>query len=213
MDSDFLLELATSTATTLKVYLVAWLIGTVVGIVISYGVWHLPNGASKKTYLILSGVSFIPVTIWIPYFIRAFGLKEFIYPLLAIPVALITFASSYEAFQHANRHRLTLLVNYQQKKYDYFWSVVFRESMPSMKTAARQTLSLCFAIFIAIDFFVEYWNGLGGLVQKYYSRLSFDQVNHTYMLSAIMMTGLVGIVQVFVNDRLFRRWTEFRRHY
>lgn len=210
---DFLVELIACTLTTLRIYFVAWIVGTLVGIVISYGVWYSPKNASKKAYLILSGISFIPITIFIPYFIRGFGLDGFIYPILAVPVALITFASTYEAFQHSNKYRLTLLINYQQTKFSFFWSVVFRESMPSIKTVARQTLSLCFAIFIALDFFVEYWNGLGALVQKYYSRLAFDAVNHYYMLTVIVMTGLVGMLQVYLNDRLFRRWTEFRRHY
>lgn len=213
MTINFLHELFESTYSTLSVYFIGWAIGTIIGVMIGYIIWLFPKKISKNSYLILSGFSFIPVTILIPYFIRGFGLDYFIYPLLALPVTLITFASLHEAFQHSNRHRLTLLINYQQSRKAFFWKVVFRESLPILKTATRQTLSLCFAIIIALDYFLEYWNGLGYLVHKYYERLNFGFFNHFFMIATIITTGIVGITQVYINDRLFRRWIEFRKHY
>lgn len=82
-----------------------------------------------------------------------------------------------------------------------------------MKTTTRQTLSLSFAIFIAIDYFIEYWKGLGGMVQAYYSRLGFDQANHGYMLLTIGIAAVLGVGQVLLNDLVFNKLTEFRRHY
>lgn len=209
----FLLEVSFATWTTFRIYFIAWITGTASGILIGYMLWRSPRHVSSRLYLLFSGISFIPVTIWIPYFVRGFGLEYFVYPLLAVPVALITLASMHEAFEHTNRHRITLLVNYQQNMNDYFWTVVFRESMPALKTVSRHTLSLCFAIFIALDYFMEYWSGLGALVQKYYSRLSFDEKNHIYMLLTIAITGILGFTQVYFNNLLFKRWTEFRKHY
>ncbi len=210
---NFSTKIFNSTVISLRIYIIAWLIGTLSGVGISCIVWFLPKRSSKRIYFFLSGISFIPITIWIPYFIRGFGLNKFIFPLLATPVALITFATLFEAFQHSNRHRLTLLVNYGQNRFKYFWLVVFRESMPIMKTTTRQTLSLGFAIFIALDFFVEYWNGLGGLVQYYYSRLGFGLINHFYMFFSIVVTGILGTLQVYLNDQIFKPWIEFRKHY
>lgn len=213
MRIQYLYELLESTLNTFIVYIPVWAVGTVIGVLLSYVVWSVPTRVSNRCYLVLSGISFIPVTIGIPYFIRAFGLSAFVYPLLALPVALITFASCHEAYQHANKARVTLIVNYGIPKHIFFWKVIFRESIPSLKTTSRQTLSICFSIFIALDYFIEYWGGLGALVKKYYGRLAFEEINNTLMLLTIGTTAILGIVQVFLNDRAFRRWTEFRRYY
>ncbi len=211
MTENYLLLSLIAVGNTLVVYLPAWVIGTISGVVVSFLTWCVPKKLSTKIYWVLSGASFIPVTILIPFFIRTFGLQCFIYPLLVMPVALITFASSYEAFKHANKHRITLIINYKMPRFKYFWTIVFRESMPSMKTTFRQTLSLCFAICIALDYFIEYWGGLGALAMKYYS--SFDNTGPAYLLITILITAILGIIQVIINDRMFRKWTEFRRHY
>lgn len=213
MTFDFLILLLGKTFNTVSIYIPSWVAGSVIGVFMSFFVWCLPEKYAKKSYWIISGLSFIPVTILIPYFIRLFGLKVFVYPLLALPVTLITFASSYEAFLHVNRHRMTLIVNYRMPKFEYFWRIVFRESLPSLKTTTRQTLSLSFAIFLALDYFIEYWGGVGGLVQHYYSRLGFDTINNNFLLITIVFTGILGIFQVFINDKFFEKWTEFRRHY
>lgn len=213
MIQKYIAMLCKSTLNTIVVYVPSWLSGCVLGLVLSCVIWHLSPKNSSRAYFILTGISFVPVTILLPYFIRFFGLKVFVYPLLALPVLLITFASSFEAFQHTNRHRLTLLKNYRMKRLEYFWKVVFRESLPIMNTTARQTLSLSFAIFLAIDYFIEYWGGLGALAQKYYGRLGFDSTNHIFLLSIIVFASMIGMLQVFINNHLFKRWVEFRKHY
>lgn len=209
------IELGTAIWRTILVYMPAWLIGTVLGILFSSAIWSMPKPLSRYAYSLLSGVSFIPTTILIPYFLRTFGLEFFIYPLLVLPVTLITVSSSFEAFEHVNRHRSTLLVNYGIPKAEFFWRVVFRESLPSMKTTTRQTLSLCFAIFIAIDYFVEYWGGLGKLAQFYYSMPSInnDDSNQVWLLATIATAAILGLAQVILNDLMFRRVNEFRKHY
>lgn len=213
MNSDDLFLLCSSIFQTLAVYLPAWVVGTLLGIVLSYFLWYLPMQVSGNTYAILSGVSFIPTTILIPFFIRSFGLDFFIYPLLVLPVTLITLASSYEAFQSANKHRITLLVNYGIGKTEFFWKVVFREALPSMKTTARQTLSLCFAIFLAIDYFLECWKGLGAMAHKFYSEEAMNPSSHVLLLLTIGIAWALGYGQVVLNDFLFKKPTEFRRHY
>lgn len=210
---EYLDNLVIAIFNTLFIYMIAWFIGSILGILLSYFIWRLPNSLSRKFYIFLTGFSFLPVTILIPYAIRIFGLNLFIYPLLSLPVFLTTFASSYEAFQHANKHRLTLLINYNVKKIDFFWKVVFRESLPSMKTTMRQTLSLSFAIFIALDYFIENWSGLGSLLQRYYAKTSFGFINHLYMFSTILVAALLGVSQIVLNDFMFKKLTEFRRHY
>lgn len=209
------LELGTAIWHTVLVYIPAWLSGTALGILFSSAIWAMPKPLSLYSYAILSGVSFIPVTILIPYFMRTFGLQFFIYPLLIFPVTLITISSLFEAFEHVNRHRSTLRVNYGIPKAKFFWRVVFRESLPSMKTTTRQTLSLCFAIFVAIDYFIEYWGGLGKLAQFYYSMPSpsNDNSNQVWLLITIAMAGILGLAQVFLNDWMFRPVNEFRKHY
>lgn len=209
----FCLSLATNTFNTISVYFPSWIVGSILGVLLSYCIWSLPDKYSKKAYWALSGTTFIPVTILIPYFIRWFGLDVFIFPLLALPVMLITFASSYESFQHINRHREMLIVNYHMSKFRYFWKIVFRESLPNLKTTTRQTLSLSFAIFLALDYFIEYWNGVGKLAQFHYSRLGFDVSHHYFLLITIVFTAALGIIQVQFNDKLFYKLTEFRRHY
>lgn len=213
MTVEFWFTLANNTFNTIIIYLPSWLAGSILGVLLSYCIWCLPDKFSKKAYWALSGITFIPVTILIPYFMRWFGLNVFIFPLLAFPVMLITFASSYEAFQHVNRHREMLIINYHMPKFKYFWKIVFRESLPNLKTTTRQTLSLSFAIFLALDYFIEYWNGVGKLAQVYYSRLGFDVSNHYLLLITIAFTAALGIFQVQVNDKLFNKLTEFRRHY
>lgn len=120
MSMEYWSLLTSAIGNTLIVYLPAWAVGTMLGILLSFFIWSLPKPLSNIAYVFFAGISFIPATILIPYFIRRFGLSAFVYPLLALPVMLITFASSYEAFQHANKHRLTLLVNYGLNKNIFF---------------------------------------------------------------------------------------------
>ncbi len=82
-----------------------------------------------------------------------------------------------------------------------------------MKTTTRQTLSLCFAIFLAIDYFAEYWHGLGGMAQKFYSQSAFNQSNHVLLWLTIGIAGAIGVGQVLLNDFMFKNFIEFRRHY
>jgi len=213
MVGTYSLELLWAVIATFQYYFSAWLLGTFIGIALAYLAWNLKAERSRYIYFAVTGASFIPVTVMIPYFLDAFGIRWFVYPLLALPVLLITFASCHESFQHANRHRQTLRVNYQQQGFHHFWTVVFRESVPALKTTFRQTLSLCFAIFIALDYFMEYWGGLGKIVHKYYTRLSFNEANYYFMTLSIVVTGLIGIVQVYINEKGFGRFVEFRKHY
>jgi ABC-type nitrate/sulfonate/bicarbonate transport system permease component len=213
MTTEFAISLLHGILNTAKFYIPTWILGSVLGIALSFVAWSFPARYSLWLYFSLTGISFVPVTILIPYGIRLFGLHIFVFPLLALPVLLITLASSYEAFQHANRHRLTLLKNYNMPKFAFFWRVVLRESMPSMETTARQTLSLCFAIFLALDYYIEYTKGLGKLAHWYYDRIAFDAANELFLSLTIVFTGCIGGLQVFLTNRLFSRWTEFRRHY
>jgi|JI10StandDraft_1071094.scaffolds.fasta_scaffold772218_2 ABC-type nitrate/sulfonate/bicarbonate transport system permease component len=215
MSHDQILALGIAVGNTLTIYMPAWVLGTALGIMISSAMWSMPQSISKNLYALLAGISFIPTTILIPYFLRTFGLAFFIYPLLVLPVTLITVSSSFEAFEHANRHRATILVNYGISKANFFWKVVFRESLPSMKTTTRQTVSLCFAMFLAIDYFMENWGGLGKLAQLYYSRPSdgMNDSNQALLLVTIATAGVLGLAQVVLNDMIFRRVNEFRKHY
>lgn len=207
--------LGTAIAKTMSFYVPAWVVGTITGVLLGSAIWYLPKPISRNVYAILSGISFVPTTILLPYFFRIFGLDFFIYPLLVLPVMLITVASSCEAFEHANRHRATLLVNYEIPKSEFFWRVVFRESLPSMKTTTRQTLSLSFAIFLAIDYFIEHWGGLGKLAHYYYQAPSTidDNSNQLLLFATIGVAAALGYMQVVLNDSVFKRITEFRKHY
>jgi ABC-type nitrate/sulfonate/bicarbonate transport system permease component len=209
----FLTNLFTAFANTFLIYLPAWIAGTMLGIVVSFIIWLFPPALARWSYVFLTGISFVPVTILIPYLIWSFGMPSFIYPLLMIPVTLITAASNVEAFAHANHHRQTLQVNYGMATMPYFWSIVFREALPALKSTARQTLSLCFAIFIAVDFFIGTWKGLGSTAAFYYQRVGLMEGAHLYLLLVIVATSFIGSAQVWLNDRAFARAVEFRRHY
>lgn len=186
----------------------------VLGILISYALWVCPKKISNNAFFLFSGLSFIPVTILIPFFLGFFGLSYFIYPLLSLPVALLTISSLFDSYRHVNKHRSTLYVNYGMPKNTcYFWQVVFREVAPNMQLLSRQSLSLCFAIFIAIDYFVGYWKGLGALALDFYSMTSFDTGAYVMLFVTIIVTGLIGAVQVMINDAVFKKVVEFRRHY
>lgn len=201
-----------SLVNTLTIYLPSWLFGTLLGIVISYLLWITNKNISKKLYICITGLSFTPVAILIPYFIRNCGILFYIYPLLSYSVFIITTASLFESFEHTNKYRTTLLINYNIKKYIFFWKVVFRESLPHFKTTVRQTISLSFAIFIAIDYFQGSWKGLGYLVCDLYYQ-SHDINQNLNMIITIIATSILGIIQVTIIDFYFKNYIEFRRFY
>ena len=85
--------------------------------------------------------------------------------------------------------------------------------MPTMMATSRQTLSLCFAIFIALDYFLGMWKGLGCLANKYYQMVNHLPENELMLVLIIIFTGVVGVVQVLLNNLAFRKLVEFRKHY
>ncbi len=206
-------NLITASYNTLLIYLPSWMGGTILGILVSAVIWRLKHRISYPIYIIISGLSFVPVVVLIPYFIRTFGLNVFIYPLLALPVFLMTTIAAFESYKHANLHRYTLLVNYKMSRSQFFWKVVFREAIPYLQTSIRQTLSLAFAICLALDYFMENWRGLGALISFYYGRLFMAPINHWHMLISIIISAILGALQIFLLSIFFHPLTKFRKHY
>ena len=207
-------DITSAVLVTLRAYLPAWIVGVLLALLMSMLSWFFGRRISRIIYVILAGVSFIPVTILLPYFLRTFGLRFFVYPLLALPVALVMFASFHEAFGHSNRVRLSLMKNYGMSRRMFFRRILLRESLPSIHTSLRFTLSLSFAIFLALDYFIESWGGLGCLVRYYYNRLSFDYTLNNYLMAiTVLCAGLVGSIQVVLLSLLMKPLTEYRKHF
>ena len=200
--------------TTVIIYLPAWIAGVFIALFLSAFTWFIGHRISRFAYLLCAGISFIPVTILLPYFLRIFGLNLFVYPLLAMPVTLVMYASFHEAFEHSNKARTSLITNYSMTKARYFRFVLLRESIPSVHTSLRFTLSLSFAIFIALDYFIEFWGGLGSLVRFHYNRIGFDYQHHNLLMAwTVASAGLLGSIQVVVLSLSIKPFTEFRKHY
>ncbi len=213
MLTEYFGELLSAAASTVAGYLPAWLAGSFIGVGLAALSWLAKPQMSAALYYVITAIAFVPVTVLIPASLRLFGLNFFVYPLLALPVALGTFASCHEAFGQCNVHRSTLHINYGLHKWGYFFKVILPESMPALLTAARQTIALVFAIFIALDYFIEYWGGLGALSQHYYSRTSFDPNNWRLMWGAVFSAALMGGAQVLILHVAFRPFVQFRKHY
>lgn len=198
---------------TIAIYLPAWGAGVVAALFLSATVWLLGSRAARVLYYICAGISFIPVTILLPYFLRLFGLNCFVYPLIALPVFLVMFASFYEAFSHSNLARLSLMTNYGMSRSRFFSLVLLRESIPTLYSSLRFSLSFSFAIFLALDYFLESWGGLGSLVHFYYYRVTFDFVRYNVlMVYTVLCAGLIGSIQVAALALILRPFTEFRKH-
>lgn len=199
---------------TLKVYLPAWTVGVLLALFLSMLSWFIGHRISRVIYILFAGISFVPVTVLLPYFLRTFGINYFVYPLLALPVMLVMFASFHEAFRHSNITRLSLMQNYGMTRHIFFMRILLRESLPSIHTSLRFTLSLSFAIFLALDYFMESWGGLGYLVRYHYNRLAFDYRLHNFLMAAtVICAGFIGSVQVAILALLMKPLTEYRKHF
>lgn len=203
-----------SIISTAAIYLPAWAAGVIIALTLSAIAWFAGRGMARVLYIVVAGMSFVPVTVLMPYFLRGFGLQYFAYPLLALPVALVMYASFHEAFGHSNKARASLMTNYGMSKVAFFFRVLLRESIPSIHTSLRFTLSMAFAIFLALDYFMETWGGLGALVRYHYNRLAFDYPLHNGLMGCtVLSAGILGSLQVLVLAAIAKPFTEFRKHY
>lgn len=205
-------ELRIAIINTLPNYLIPWFLGVFVSIFVVSICWAIGKKISKLVYWLMVLFSFIPVTVLIPFFLRKFGLTSFIFPILFLPVFITVSASFYETLIHGNLIRETLKKNYNCTMFDYFIFVLIPESLPSLKISLRFSLSLCFTIFLVIDYFMETWGGLGELIHRYYNLISFNPSNNGKMIRAIVVTGLLGVIQASILSGLLWPLTRFRKY-
>lgn len=198
---------------TLIIYIPSWVLGVLLGLIVSCISWFVGGNIARLLYLVIAGLSFVPVTIMIPYFLQAFGLDNFIFPLISFPVALVICASLQETIRHINRTRATLLGNYYMTKPFFIRYILLRESLTSIISHFRVTLALSFSIFIALDYFLESWNGLGSLIKYYYYRVDFNDKYYFYMFVCVLLAWLVGFLNVLILTVVSQKFVDFRKYY
>jgi ABC-type nitrate/sulfonate/bicarbonate transport system permease component len=206
-------SLQSALANTFIYYIPSWIIGVFLGFFACTLTWFAGRKPSYVVYLVVSGISFVPVTILIPWFMQIFSLKYFIFPLLAFPVSVTLHTAFYEALKHSNKYRKTLVINYGISHQEFFFRVLIREALPSMHTSLRITLSQCFAIFLALDYFLNIWRGLGYLSSSYYDRSAFSPEMNFMLAITIILAWAIGSAQVLLLEFMLSHYTEFRKHY
>lgn len=200
-------EMLISILNSISVYLPSWFLGVIIGLGLTAGVSLLSDRAYRWAYIGIASVTFVPVTILLPYAFLWFGLDAFIYPILILPTTVTIVATMLEAFTASNQSRLYLKTNLGMSGLRYWWQVLIPEAAPAIATAGRQSLGLCFAIFLAIDFFLESFGGLGAFASKFYQ----GTTNHIGLLASVGIVTLLGIFQVAILHKCARPHCEFRQ--
>jgi ABC-type nitrate/sulfonate/bicarbonate transport system permease component len=170
-------------------------LGMVLGLLIA--IW-LP--ALRGPYNLLNGLRTVPITVFIPFSLAIFGIRNYLLPLLIISVSLLVLSNVTQAVSNSSLRRESLLTAFGFSKVAYFKNVLFFEILEVVLSTLRVAVPLCFALETAMDYFMRTNNGLGSLVAVY---------NESYlasrMFAVIIVIASCGIFSVAILDAISKR--------
>lgn len=205
-------ELARHLAFSLGRLLIAVCLGTLLGIVsgLSLGQWRTVDRLFSP---FLQLVAPIPVVVWMPFAVLAFGTGEpYKISLGVIASFLILHMHTFLAVCSTQRHYLELADMYEKSPWDKVWHVYLPASSPSIFAGVRLALSIGWIVI----FFVEYASaqqgseGLGWFISD---ARAVGRVENEY--AGVVMLALAGFLTddaVRLLQRRVLRWVDTREN-
>jgi NitT/TauT family transport system permease protein len=157
-------------------------------------------------YTVIAALRPVPVTILIPVFLSIFGLSRFVIPLIALPIATNLSVTLTQAAAACSARRKTLLLSWGVSDRAYLQHVLRFELLDTMFATARILIPLCFALNIALDYFLYTTDGIGAFVSAAYDRREFSR-----MLAGTLVVALVGVILAWTVDVTSRRSLKWKR--
>ncbi|MCL2397799.1 MAG: ABC transporter permease [Defluviitaleaceae bacterium] len=184
---------------------VAFILGTIIGVAVSVALWW--NGFLRKVlnpYLVV--FNSLPKTALAPIIIVWLGnnVRAIIVTALLISV-VVTILNVLTGFMHVDEEKIKLARSFGAKKRQVLAKVVFPASVPDLINALKVNIGLTFVGVIVGEFLVA-GAGLGHLIVYGSQIFRMDMV----MLSIIILCLLAAVFYqliVFIEKR-FARWAE-----
>ncbi len=150
----------------------------------------------------------IPVTAFIPFFIMVIGLKKSMFVALAmLPIFSIVVANIAQEIYIVGLRRKKQLNSIGIGFWNYFRHCVFWESLGTLCMSLRVSLSYALALIVALDYFLEYGNGLGALMKAYYH---YGQMEFFPLIWIVLcLIALIPTVSLALFERILRRWNYY----
>lgn len=160
----------------------------------------------RLIYGLFLSLKSIPMTIFIPIYIRIFGVGDFILPLVATPSIIIIAVNVCEAIFRSDEIRTLQRKAMGISFLDYTKHILFWEILEVIIATIRVSIPSAMALLIALDYFLQARSGVGAELS---SSASFYSTWRTLIFA--LPISLFTVACVWLLDRQAARLLAWKK--